>query len=617
MIQFCKKIFKVKLFYSLGFTIAVNFLALALIPMIIVNVVTYNKAHESIKMEISKGLRNAAAIKTREIDAYFKQMLVWLDFVSESPNTANLLSELISFRNKFDRSLKEYVKSAEWQLIVENFAGDIQNFRRLFNIYNIFLIAANGDIIYNVTAESDLGTNILKDNSESKFSKACQRTIKTGKISFSDYSRYAPSKNLVFGFITSPIFSQTGDMSGLLAFQFDINPITNIMKSGFDLTKTSEIYMVGPDLTLRSGLKLDPEKDLIDKKILTLQTKLLKYENDEIRKCNNKHVKVLLYNGPFNKMVLGIHQHINIVNVIFTVIAEINVKEAFASIFKLRLWMIFMSGITALIIFSFTIILTRRIVKPVTKLSLSAEKVKDGDFSQIFDVKAKNEIGCLAETFNNMLDVIQKTIDKNLQEIELRKKLEHETQSALKTTEMILQHLPVGIIVVGIDKKIRRINEYASVMIGKNKEEIVGTICHDNICPAAVGKCPVLDLNKRVDKSERIILGPENEKIPVLKSVIQIIIDNEEVVLESFIDIRDLKEKEKDINKHIKDLAEANRKFEVLSSSILDREVRMVKLKQEVNSLLIKKGEKPKYSAPSEVMNQNLTIKDDDEITER
>jgi PAS domain S-box-containing protein len=117
-----------------------------------------------------------------------------------------------------------------------------------------------------------------------------------------------------------------------------------------------------------------------------------------------------------------------------------------------------------------------------------------------------------------------------------------ESQVQLRT---IFDSIPVGI--VTIDKQTHRIlnvNKKATEMIAAGTDEICGRVCHDFICPADVGKCPVTDLGQQVDLSERVLLSRKDGRIPILKSVVPTILDGREVLIESFFDISMRKQSE-------------------------------------------------------------------------
>jgi len=59
----------------------------------------------------------------------------------------------------------------------------------------------------------------------------------------------------------------------------------------------------------------------------------------------------------------------------------------------------------------FGIILSKTIISPITSLTQKAQKITAGDFGSIINVKSRDEIGRLAETFNNMSSELATTLD--------------------------------------------------------------------------------------------------------------------------------------------------------------------------------------------------------------
>ena len=52
--------------------------------------------------------------------------------------------------------------------------------------------------------------------------------------------------------------------------------------------------------------------------------------------------------------------------------------------------------------FSICIALSRIIVKPINKLTVAAGRIKDGDYKTKVDVVTNDELGVLADSFNDM-----------------------------------------------------------------------------------------------------------------------------------------------------------------------------------------------------------------------
>jgi PAS domain S-box-containing protein len=139
---------------------------------------------------------------------------------------------------------------------------------------------------------------------------------------------------------------------------------------------------------------------------------------------------------------------------------------------------------------------------------------------------------------------------------------EEKLHQALATSQTILNGMPFGVIVVGRDKHIRTINPAALEMIQAEEADIVGKICHHTICPSQKGKCPIMDLGQCVDSSERILLRTDGQKIPILKTVIPINLQGEDVLLEAFVDITANKQAEETLQKAKAQLEKANKSLQ-------------------------------------------------------
>ena len=77
----------------------------------------------------------------------------------------------------------------------------------------------------------------------------------------------------------------------------------------------------------------------------------------------------------------------------------------------------------------------------------------------------------------------------------------------------------------------------AADLCGTTTDEMKGMVCHEYVCPALQGKCPITDLHEAVDNSERMLLTADGRTIPVLKTVVNVTIGGKVYLLESFIDI--------------------------------------------------------------------------------
>jgi diguanylate cyclase (GGDEF)-like protein/PAS domain S-box-containing protein len=146
-----------------------------------------------------------------------------------------------------------------------------------------------------------------------------------------------------------------------------------------------------------------------------------------------------------------------------------------------------------------------------------------------------------------------------LAELERTKTELQDREAYLRT---LIDSLPVGILVV--DTRTRCIldaNPYALQLTERAKGDLIGSRCNTIICQTGEFLCPILDLGQKVDHSERILLGVDGQQVPVLKSVVPIMRDGCQVLLESFVDISSIKNAEEKVRKANCELAEAHKRL--------------------------------------------------------
>jgi signal transduction histidine kinase len=117
-----------------------------------------------------------------------------------------------------------------------------------------------------------------------------------------------------------------------------------------------------------------------------------------------------------------------------------------------------------------------------------------------------------------------------------------------KFAEMLWDNTLAAVMVVDpATHTIVDINGKGLQLIGRTREEVVGSVCHRFVCAAEAGKCPITDLGRTVDQSERYLRGVGGRRVPILKSVQEIVVDGRPLLLESFVNISTLKQTERDL----------------------------------------------------------------------
>ena len=126
-----------------------------------------------------------------------------------------------------------------------------------------------------------------------------------------------------------------------------------------------------------------------------------------------------------------------------------------------------------------------------------------------------------------------------------QKEAEEKIKESRKILQDMIDAMPFGVMVIGRDKKIKQANATARQLTGYSEDELLGQLCYQVLCPAEENNCPILDRHQTLDHSERKFITKDKKEVPIIKSVIQLKLGNEDVLLEAFIDITDRKEAEK------------------------------------------------------------------------
>ena len=104
----------------------------------------------------------------------------------------------------------------------------------------------------------------------------------------------------------------------------------------------------------------------------------------------------------------------------------------------------------------------------------------------------------------------------------------------------VFDKIQTGIII--IDSETHMIvdaNPLAEAILGYPKDKLVGKVCQEFICPSKVGACPITDLHKTIDNSEKELINADGKRVPVLKTQVTVNLKGKDYIIESFTDFSD------------------------------------------------------------------------------
>lgn len=401
----------------------------------------YNKYSAQSNISSETARHQLANYYTRQFSPRFSQrnqgqsapVSQWLSNLS--PTAALLQYQLIQ-ANPHPLGAKEKKTilgdDTEYDRVHQKYHPQIRDYLEKFEYYDIFLVDPdNGNIVYSVFKELDYATSIMtgsfaKSGIGDVFNRANQ--LANGQSVISDFASYQPSYQDSAAFIATPIFDGQQKI-GILIFQMPIGKINNIMThdkrwSDSGLGISGETYLVGSDKLLRSQSRFLIEDQQTYVKAIrkagisnnTIQAIQAKRSAIGLQPVTSSSVTAALagkkgistiqdYRGI---EVLSAYAPLDILGLNWSIIAEIDVSEAFASANAMTRKIQVISVVVGIIMIVLGciagLLFANSISRPIIKLSKDISYVEHhSDLTHRFAVNSNDEIGQASLALNNML----------------------------------------------------------------------------------------------------------------------------------------------------------------------------------------------------------------------
>lgn len=291
-----------------------------------------------------------------------------------------------------------------------------------YGLYDVFLINANGDIVYSVKKEKDFGTNVLNGvyakSGLAKVFKEIQGKPR-GSIAFSDYAPYEPSYNDQGLFLASPLNFSKG-FEGAVVFQLPRSKINTLMnfngnyeKAG--LGKTGIANLVSTNGYMKNDSRF--LKDIKDKDVLnagtTVGTLQIKSKSVDAIK-EGKSGSWIIKDNRGNK-VISSYAPLDVFGKKWGIIVEIQKQEVLDKVNEMKNIII---GISAGLFILFSLMSTFAVQYVViNKLQILQDATYDlakgeGDLTQRISVPEGDEISEVASNINGFIEKVHKTVSQ-------------------------------------------------------------------------------------------------------------------------------------------------------------------------------------------------------------
>lgn len=280
---------------------------------------TYNALAPAIRSEIINHLISVREIKKLQIQNFFYERYGDVNILAKSPLVGQSLPR---FSNAFkaggfdDPAYKQ----------VDTYYGPLlEHFLRQGGYNNIFLVDADGNVVFGVKREEYLGTN-LRTGEYSTFSIG--EVFKEGinNIKFSDLTWCENAKDFIF-MGAAPVYDISNRLLGAVVVEIPYSRIDVILSQTDGLGDTGEIYIVGDDNFMRSKSRFIKQNTILKLEIKTVGTQEALSGNTDVKIIRDyRNIPVLSAYTPLD----------NLKDVTWILIVKIDEKEAFYPILALK-----------------------------------------------------------------------------------------------------------------------------------------------------------------------------------------------------------------------------------------------------------------------------------------
>jgi CheY-like chemotaxis protein/methyl-accepting chemotaxis protein len=413
-----KHSFKSLRYIGVGKSLLIWFLVISIVPLASISFINFLNAYQGLTIVAEKSLNTTSQLRVEYINTFFRDVVYFLEFNSRQKTDLSLIKDLKNRLAEYNGDFEAFKKSSAYQQLTSEHKDEFKDLMRINGYYDVYFIDTEGNILFSLREESDLGTNLLTGPYRfTRFASASRKVLENKSIQFSDLEFYEPSLNTLSGFFVQPMIDEEGNFIGQIALQVTMDRINQIIQQAAGYGETGQAYLVGKDRMLRSAMRFGREEDILAREIendkikdwlffLQHRSNLQMLKNHEL-----EDEKVSTYDSDqTGKYVLGIYRNLNMLEkmgVNWVLIEEIEHNEAFAYARKLSDIVKLSFIITIILVFFTSILVTRWFVNPIKQLSSWAKQVGIGHLSNKIIKAPHNEIGEMVETFNRLVNSLQ------------------------------------------------------------------------------------------------------------------------------------------------------------------------------------------------------------------
>ncbi len=368
------------------------FLAISLIPMVIVGGLSYEKSQQALEQARLSGLRSIADLKVKTLNEIMSNITKDLEVAQDYFNIKRNLPLMTQYAH--DRKTPAYIQAKK------ALDSQLKTLQKIKKFEDIMLVSPQGEIVY-VTNEKHAALDIGERLVDSKVFEQGKNGVYFSDI-LSVNNEYAAGANMLTdsGFemiVAAPMLGLDGKFVGLIVFEVDMAPIFQLMQDSTGLGETGETLIgknMGDYALFLNPTIYDPDAALKRKAIFGSPNA---YPLQEAVQGRSNSGVSLDYRG---EEILAVWRYVPSMN--WGLVAKLNVSEAFEPIQKLKNIFLMVGGIILVLLVFLAIFFAKSFSRPIQALKEGIKIIGQGNLKHRVGTGRKDEIGQLARAFDQM-----------------------------------------------------------------------------------------------------------------------------------------------------------------------------------------------------------------------
>ncbi|MGD8846870.1 MAG: HAMP domain-containing methyl-accepting chemotaxis protein [Desulfobacteraceae bacterium] len=390
------------------------FLAVALIPLVVLGVVLYFIAADNLLDHAAVQLSGIRKLKHNMVQDYFSERRQDIEQLADALSQlyAAGYDKIHAVENK-DKGASEieltHAIQAAISPVTEGESSDsIRHYRQQSGFENVFLVSTSGYVFHAANHGSDRYTNLLTGPyKNTNLGRLIAKVLESKSFGMADFEAYMPIQNAPAAFMALPV-SYAGDVKFILAVQLSISQINAVAEERTGLGKTGETYFVGKDNMLRNDSYRLKELKVMNT-ILSPEYKVDTEASLSALKGNSgtkiiKNYLNIVTLSSWQPITIAEPNAVNPEGIHWALITEIEEREVNQPLATLRLIMAGALGGTVLLVVLSALLLSDNLTRQIRHIMALLNEIGTGNYHARCSVVSRDELGTMAHSLNAMLD---------------------------------------------------------------------------------------------------------------------------------------------------------------------------------------------------------------------